>query len=182
MGRILTTEEEWAEQLQSFEHTAFRLEQQREYWEPEERATIERFIAGNPEPPDQVPEFRPWFELVARHAAERKRMERVRIHEDPPTPVQRWLRYIDPWNTKAGETIRYMTRQRAYEVGLLPALGADDWWLFDSCRLLVMRFDGHGHRVENELITDPERVVQACAWRDLAVHHSTSDIARGRAA
>jgi hypothetical protein len=45
----------------------------------------------------------------------------------------------------------------------------------------VMRFDGTGHRIANELITDPETVLQACMWRDLAVHHSVqhhlSDVA-----
>jgi len=45
----------------------------------------------------------------------------------------------------------------------------------------VMRFDGAGHRIANELTTDPETVLQACKWRDLAVHHSVqaqfSDVA-----
>jgi 8-oxo-dGTP diphosphatase len=36
-----------------------------------------------------------------------------------------------------------------------------------------------GRRVEAELVTEPADVVQACAWRDLAVHHSTTDAAGG---
>lgn len=180
--RRLLTEDEWTDQLRSFEHTAFRLEQQPAYWEPSEEATIRRFLAGDPEPPDQVPGLRAWFEQVAAQVVEGKRIERVRVNDVPPTGQQQWERWIDPWNTAAGEVIHYLDRPRAHEIGLLPAAGVDDWWLLDSCRLIIMRFDGDGHRVENELITDPERVVQACAWRDLAVHHSASASGRGQAA
>jgi hypothetical protein len=68
--------------------------------------------------------------------------------------------------------MRYLTRQRAHEIGLLPAAGNTDWWLLDSSRLIAMHFDDEGHRIKNELITDPAVVIQACMWRDLAVHHS----------
>jgi hypothetical protein len=178
----LLTEDEWAQELRSFEHTAFRLEQQPAYWEPSEEATIRRFLAGDPEPPDQVPGLVAWFAQVAAQVAEGKQVGRVRINDVPPTGQQQWERWIDPWNRKAGEVIRYLDRPRAHEIGLLPAAGVDDWWLLDSCRLVVMRFDADGHRIENELVTDPARVVRACAWRDLAVHHSTSDQRRGQAA
>jgi hypothetical protein len=109
-------------------------------------------------------------------------MERVRVHDDPPTPYQQWERWVGSWNIRAGETLRYMTRARAHEVGLLPAAGDVDWWLLDSNRLIAMRFDTQGRRVATELVRDPATVVQACAWRDLAVHHSTRDDARGEAA
>lgn len=176
------TEAEWAEQLRTFDYTAFRLELQPVYAEAEEKATVERFLAGDPEPPTEVPGLRAWLEQVATLTGQGKRIERVRVHEDPPTPYQRWVRWMDPWNAKAGETIRYMTRARAHEVGLLPAAGDVDWWLLDSTRLVVMRFDDEGHRIENELVTDPAEVVQACAWKDLAVHHSTLEVARGATA
>ena len=41
---------------------------------------------------------------------------------------------------------------------MLPAAGVEDWWLLDSARLIVMRFDREGHRIENELVTDPVTV------------------------
>jgi hypothetical protein len=69
-----------------------------------------------------------------------------------------------------------MSRQCAHEVGLLPQAGEDDWWLLDDDRLVVMRFSDDGRLVENELVTDPEQVAQACAWRELAVHHSAPDL------
>lgn len=177
----LLSEAEFGEVLLSFEHTAFRLELQRSYAEPHEAPQFAAFLRGNPQPGPDDPELRDWYKDVAEHAARGGRMERVRVHEDPPTDYQRFERWLDQWNIAAGEVMRYMTRKHAYEVGLLPAAGNADWWLIDSARLIVMRFDDAGHRIANELVTDPEAVLQACKWRDLAVHHSVqahpSDVA-----
>jgi hypothetical protein len=141
--------------LRSFEHTAFRLELQRSYSVPAEAERVSRFLAGDLTPPTDMPAAQAWFNQVAAQAAEGKRIERVRVQEEPPTPYQRWERWYGHWNTEAGESIRYMTRQRAHEVGLLPAAGDDDWWLSDSCRLMVMRFDNEGRRIETELVATP---------------------------
>jgi hypothetical protein len=100
----------------------------------------------------------------------------------PGLDYQRWERWISSWNIAAGETIRYLTRPRAHEIGLLPAAGTQDWWLLDSNRLIVMRFDAIGRRIHNELVTDSATVVQACAWRDLALHYSAPSEARSAVA
>jgi hypothetical protein len=171
VGRILS-EDEFAEQIRSFEHTAFRLEQQRAYDVAAEREMLARFLAGDLTPPTETAAVREWFGHVAAQVAAGKRLERVRVQEEPPTPYQEWERWFGRWNSEAGESIRYMTRQEAHNVGLLPAAGNEDWWLLDSCRVVAMRFDDQGHRLESELVTEPARVVQACAWRDLAIHHS----------
>jgi hypothetical protein len=176
MGRLFLTEDEVEEQLTNFEHTAFRLELQRAYREPVEEAWFARFLAGDPQSPDEQPEFQEWLARMAALTATGRRVERVRVHDDPPTPYQQWERWTGAWNIRAGETMRYLDRRRAHEIGLLPAAGDEDWWLYDSCRLLVYRFDAEGNRLENELITDPRRVVQAAVWRDLAVHHAPVEV------
>lgn len=168
----LLSDGEFLGTLLSFEHTAFRLELQRSYAEPNEAPQFAAFLRGDPQPGPDDPVLRDWYRSVAEHTAQGGRMERVRVQEDPPTDYQRFERWLDQWNIPAGEVMRYMTRDRAYEIGLLPAAGTADWWLLDSARLIVMRFDAAGHRTVNELITDPETVLQACMWRDLAVHHS----------
>lgn len=177
----LLAETEFLDAILSYEHTAFRLELQRSYAEPHEAPQLAAFLRGDPQPGPDDPDLRDWYERVAEHTRAGARMERVRVQEDPPTGYQRFERWLDQWNIPAGEVIRYMTIPRAYEVGLLPDAGYDDWWLLDSARLIVMRFDTAGHRIANELITDPVTVLQACKWRDLAVHHSTqahlSDVA-----
>jgi hypothetical protein len=170
-GRALTPVE-FGEVLHEFEHTAFRLELQSSYLEQEEAGIFAAFLRGEPEPPTTVDELGVWFGRIAAHVQQGKRIERVRVHQDPPTDYQRFERWLDRWNRQAGETMRYLTWQRAHEIGLLPAAGNTDWWLLDSSRLIAMRFDDEGHRVQNELITDPAVVIKACMWRDLAVHHS----------
>jgi hypothetical protein len=169
------TEAEWSEQLRTFDHTAFRFESQPVYAEAEEAETVQRFLEGSPQPPTEVPELRAWFDQVAGLVAQGRRVERVRVHDEPPTPYQRWVRWIDQWNAAAGEFIRYITRTQAHAAGLGPALTNVDWWLMDGQRLIVMRFDANGRRVQNELVTDPEQVALACTWRDLAVQHGTLD-------
>jgi len=167
-------DEEWAEAIRTFEHTAFRLEQQRQYAEP--AGTVERFLAGDPQPPDDVPEFRAWADDIRTLTQQGKRIERVRIHDDPPTGYQRWERWAGQQTIAAGEVIRYISRHRAYEVGLLPAAGPDDWWLMDDDRLVVMHFNTEGHLDESELVTDPDWVTRACEWWRLAVRHSAPDL------
>lgn len=170
---ISLTEAGFGELLAGFEHTAFRLELQPAYAEPAEADLFAMFLAGQrPDPGTIVPSLRLWYEQVAAQTRDGKRMERVRVQEDPPTPYQRFERWLDHWNLQAGETMRYLTRARAYEIGLLPAAGNQDFWLLDSSRLIVMTFDTEGHRIENTLVTDPVAVVRAGKWRDLAVHHS----------
>jgi hypothetical protein len=174
MGTTLT-EAEFTELLRTFERTAFRLELQPTYLEPSEQDTVAKFLAGRPEPPIEVEGLRAWFDQVAHLTSTGRSVERVRVHEDPPTDYQRWERWIGTWNAAAGETIRYMTRDQAHDVGLLPAAGEADWWLLDSGRLIIMRFDDQGHRIHNELVTDPEIVAQARTWRDLAIRYSVPD-------
>lgn len=170
MSRALTADE-FADLFGSCRYTAFRLELQRQYQEPGETELVNRYLAGDREKPP----FESWWDIISAAVAAGKRFDRVRVQDDPPTPYQRWERWAGRWNIAAGETIRYMTRQCACDSGLLPAAGTDDWWLFDSTTLALMHFDDQGYRIGTELVTDPEAVVRACAWRDLAVHHSTPD-------
>jgi hypothetical protein len=44
-----------------------------------------------------------------------------------------------------------------------------DYWLFDSCRLVTMHYEGDGAFRAAEIVDDPEKIVQANLWRDLAV-------------
>jgi hypothetical protein len=167
------TEEEFGAELAGFSRTAFRLELQLAYSEPCEADLLAAYCRGErPDPAETVPELRDWYEQVARQVHEGKHIERVRVQRLPPTGYQQFERWLDRWNLGAGEVMRYMTRNLAEETGLLPAAGNTDWWLLDSSRLITMRFDHQGHRIRTALTTRPRAVAKACAWRDLAIHHS----------
>lgn len=171
--RFLPDAEFW-ESLHNFQHSAFRLELQPDYREPGETDLADAWLAGEHVDPETDPGLAEWFRRIREHVRAGRTVERVRVHEDPPTDYQRWERWLGRWNAAAGEQIRYLTRARAHEIGLLPAAGDEDWWLHDDAHLLVMRFAG-GRRIENEIITDPEIVHRACKWRDLALRHSALD-------
>jgi len=174
MGTSLT-DTELGEQVLGVAHTAFRLELQPAYIEPIEAETLARFLAGTPDNPPDVPFLHAWFDRIRQLTQDGKRIERVRIIDEPPTGYQKWARLIGWWSTAAGEHIRYLTRTHAHHIGLLPAAGNTDWWLLDNNRLILMHFDPAGTRTSAQLTTDPATIEQACAWRDLAVRHSVPD-------
>lgn len=173
MPRALTLDE-WADALRTFKRSAFRLELQPSYVEVGD--SVQRFAAGDPVDPDDVPEFVAWADQIRALTATGRTVERVRVHDEPPTTYQRWERWAARQTVAAGEVIRYLPRSQAFDVGLLPDAGPDDWWLLDDERLVVMRFEG-GRMAEMTIDDDPTRVAEACAWRGLAVQHATPDVA-----
>lgn len=174
---------EFGQELHRFTRSAFRLELQDSYAVAEEDELFAAYMGGErPTPADVSPDFAEWYRLIREHTQHGRPVERVRVQQDPPTDYQRFERWLDQWNTEAGETMRYLTRERAHEIGLLPAAGTADWWLLDEERLIVMRFDEEGHPIRYELTTDPTNVDLARGWRNLAVRHSVRATARGAAA
>ncbi len=167
------TDTDFAETIRTFAkaftHSAFRLELQANYVEAGEDNPIPAFVAGTPQPPSD--ELRDWFEQIAIATRTGKRVQRVRVQTEPPTPYQAWERWLGQWNTAAGEDIRYLTRRQAARIGLLPAAGTDDWWLLDDRLLILMHFDAAGTRIGNEITDDPEPIEHAPQLRDLAVRH-----------
>ncbi|GIJ49856.1 hypothetical protein Val02_67420 [Virgisporangium aliadipatigenens] len=174
MGDRPLDDDEFVGLLGTFAFTAFRLESQAEYCEPSEIDTIRRFAAGDPQDPTEVPSLRSWFAQVRRLTAAGRTVDRVRIHDEPPTVSQRWEQWAGAWNVAAGERLRYLSRRRAEAVGLLPDAGHSDWWLLDDRKLIVMRFDGLGNRVRTHLTDDPGSLGRARYWRDLALAHGVA--------
>ncbi|WP_431945525.1 DUF6879 family protein [Micromonospora marina] len=155
-----------------FTTTAFRLEVQPAYDVTDERQSFDEFLAGEPRPATEFPFYAAWLDQIRSVTTQGRRVERVRVLSEPPTDYQRWEMWSGQYNTAAGERIRYMSRSRAENVGL-PI--EDDWWLFDSLRLALMRFSDRGEPLGGKIITDPTIVSQHVAWWNLAVRHSSPD-------
>jgi hypothetical protein len=169
MRRTLAAHE-FHEQLHDYQRTALRCEMQPVYQVVGEREPFEKFQSGDPVLPPHDEGARPWLDQVARQTSEGKRMERVRIHQDPPTDYQRWLRWTGEWNIQAGEHLHYLTEHEATGAGLINAVAQRDWWLFDDSRLMVLTHNEEGRRIHTELFTDEPQLELARAWWDLAVH------------
>lgn len=167
MRRTLT-DADIGDLFSGYQRTLRRAELQPQYWVAGERASYEWFLAGRPAPFPEVEGTRAWLEEAARRRAAGIRVERIRVHEDPPNDYQRWLRLSDAQYIAAGDRIDYLTEAEADKAGLL-GVAARDWWLFDDERLMVLTHNEEGRRIHAELITDEPELNRARAWWDLAV-------------
>lgn len=71
---------------------------------------------------------------------------------------------------EAGDDIRYLVRERADAV----ELPRHDFWLFDSRKLVLMKFGDDDRFVEAEIVETPSVIVKHNYWRDAARHHAIS--------
>ena len=106
--------------------------------------------------------------MVRGAARASRRFMRVRVVSLPLSDYNRWSYVIAQHNIAAGEDIRYLIRERAAEAGL----PNDDYWIFDSRKLLRMRFDESDRFIGGEIIEDPVEIVRHNYWRDAAWHHA----------
>ncbi len=169
MRRTLTNAE-FAQQLRDYRRTAYRFELQPYYMVNGEQESFRHFLEGRPVSPLNIEEDRAWLERVKERSAEGAEMARVRVHQDPPTDYQRWMRYRGAFNEQYGETIYYFTVAQAITAGILGGVALRDWWFFDDERLMVLTHNTEGRRIQTELITDETELKMARALWDLAVH------------
>ncbi|RZU46533.1 hypothetical protein EV385_6607 [Krasilnikovia cinnamomea] len=182
MRRTLTDGDfgtEFWQQLATYQHTAWRWENQAVYEITAEQASVDAFLAGHPSDPMEDPYLAPWMRQVAEQTAAGKVIGRVRVLEEPPTDYQRWERWLDTWNTAAGEHIEYLTRTQARQLAEHSPFGKADWWLFDNARVMIMNFDANGRRIQVELTDEPEDVAAAIEFQRCAATATTGSKAAG---
>ncbi|MEU6476201.1 DUF6879 family protein [Streptomyces sp. NPDC047017] len=156
--------------FRKFEHTAWRLETRRRYASDEASDRWQGFIQTG-RVIENWPEGSPGREfrdIMRAQTAEGKRIERVRIVDQPPTAGQRYLLDGARWNIESGEDIRNMWRADAERL----RLPAEDFWLFDSRLIALLRFDDDDQLTHVDLITEPAEVVRCAMIRDAAWHHA----------
>ncbi|MFC4327533.1 DUF6879 family protein [Streptomyces andamanensis] len=164
--------EEFGSLFHKFEYTAWRLETRGRYASDEDGERWKRFIeTGSLDEKDvDVPEARRWRDTVRAQVALGKRIERVRIVDRPATTGQRYLFEGAKWNMSLGEDIRNLWRADADRL----RLPAEDFWLFDSRLIALLRFDDDDQLTHVDLITEPAEVVRCSRVRDAAWHHAVT--------
>jgi hypothetical protein len=168
MGQRLTADD-FNSLFRYFTRTAFRLETQPVYTVAEEQQSVQRFLAGDLHALRDYPPFAAWLDQIQALNRAGKRVQRVRILDEPPTDYQRWEIWSGQSNIAAGEHIGYLPRGRARSIGLPDD---HDWWLFDGQRLARMRFDPHGVPLGGEITDDPAIIARHRTWQDLAIRHA----------
>lgn len=121
------------------------------------------FLAGKPQ---DLSWFTPWTDLMSLQIKERgKRVERVRVMDQPPSDYMRWEYDLNRFNAEAGEDIRYLPRDLARSIHLPDY----DFWIFDNAAVAFMVFAESGEFlgpavVEDANITRQHRAYQDAAW------------------
>ncbi|MCF1599147.1 DUF6879 family protein [Streptomyces muensis] len=162
--------DEFGDLFGKFEHTAWRLETRRRYASDEASDRWDAFIETGSVVEDW-PEGSPakaFRDTIRTQTAQGKRVERVRLVDQPPTTGQRYLLGGARWNIATGEDIRNMWRADAERL----RLPAEDFWLFDSRLIALLRFDDDDQLTHVDLITEPAEVVRCAMIRDAAWHHA----------
>ncbi len=118
--------------------------------------------------PDELAWHQNWLAMIREAVAERHQFCRVRVVGFPLSDYSRFGLWISQFANKAGDDIRYLTRDQA-EATDLPR---HDYWLFDSRKLIKMHFGDDDRFLGGEVITDPVTIVQHNYWRDVAWHHA----------
>ncbi|BCL31038.1 DUF6879 family protein [Streptomyces aurantiacus] len=149
-----------------FEHTAWRLETRSRYASDEVTETYTQFIRGEPVIWDGLDAE--WCANRRTQTALGKHVQRVRVVDNPPTKGQLYLLDNARRNTTVGERIMNLWRAEADRL----SLPSEDFWLFDSRMVALLKFDDADNLVGVELITEPAEVVRYSMVRDAAMHHA----------
>ncbi len=111
--------------------------------------------------------FRPWLQMMREELSIGKRMERVRLIDDPPSDYLRWELWGTPYNLGVGEDIRYLPRTHP----IVAELPGHDFWVFDSRTVARLEFE-EDRFLGATLTEDAEEVLAAVRARDAAWHHA----------
>lgn len=157
--------EEFRRLFRSFEHSAWHLETRRGYATDREDPSYAEFLATGTVACDLDSD---WCTNIRRQTGAGKYVGRVRVVDDPPTEGQLFLLKYAECNAATGEDARNLWRADAIQL----RLPAEDFWLFDSRLVAVLRFDDEDAFHDVEIITEPGEVLRYCQVRDAAVHGS----------
>lgn len=144
------TRDEVERLFDTFERSAWRLECQGAYYEPEEQEPLHRFLAGEPQ---DLAWFEDWPIWIRDQCEAGRSIGRVRMLTEPLTDYLRFELSITPPAVEAGEDIR-LVDQRVFEKLDIPR---EDFWIFDDATVALLHFGDSG-MTGAEIITDPGRV------------------------
>lgn len=162
--------EEFGALFRCFAHSVFRLETLPIYRGQRNMDLLARFLAGQPRPSEQVK--LEWTAMISSSVQAGKAVQRVHVVR---APLSDYLRFELTWgyepNVVAGEDIRiiHISEGDPWPVDL----PQHDYWLFDSSELYTMHYDRDAVWLGAEHVTEPKKIVDACRWRDAALHYGT---------
>lgn len=156
-----TKDPKWAKLFTGYTRSAYRLEGQQTYSNPNEDAHLARFLAGEPVEFDLSKRL---SRTRAQIAAGRTKTT-VRVVVEPPTDYTRMELTIYPQMVAAGEDVRIIAAPEGSWPGGLPQ---HDYWLFDDRDVWRMHY-GDDFRFTGAELLDEGVLADHLRWRDTAL-------------
>ncbi|MDO0933936.1 hypothetical protein QQY66_20440 [Streptomyces sp. DG2A-72] len=157
--------EEFGRLFENFEHTAWHLETRGGYASDREDASYAAFVETGTATWDLDSD---WCANIRRQTSQGKYVGRVRVVDNPPTEGQLFLLDYAKCNAATGEDVRNLWRADAERL----RLPSEDFWIFDSRLVALLRFDDVDTLLDVEVVTEPARVLRYCQVRDTTMHHA----------
>lgn len=161
---MLLDGDEWNACFDTMQREAWRLETLPVYTVPQESEKLARFMAGEKSPDDYASA---WMDEVEQWRTEGKSVGRVHVVTRPLSDYVRFeFEYYYRHHVKAGEEIRILdVTDRAN-----PLPDAQDFWMFDGCKVVQMNYRPDGTQINRELYGgDPAPYRR---WQRIAVAES----------
>lgn len=150
------------ELLETFEHSAWRLEARDEYDISEERDQFEEFLAtGRATPSEDDLDWQAWIRSVRSSG---RSIGRVRLVGRPVTHYTRFEMAYYPDLVAAGEDVRILDRAT---IAGREGPWSRDFWVFDGSQVAVMHYTEAGAFLGVELL-DPQRAQPYLQLREQA--------------
>ena len=124
---------------------------------------MRQFTAGEPV---DMGWYGNWLAMIEDATRQGRHFARVRVVTVPLTDYSRFGVFCSKFTNAAGEDIRYLAPDEAAD---LPDY---DYWLFDSRKLVRLRFDDDENFLGGEVVEDPLAIVNHNYWRDAARHRA----------
>ncbi|MET9398150.1 DUF6879 family protein [Kitasatospora sp. NPDC002965] len=161
---MLLAGDAWEQCFDSMRLEAWRLETLPAYAVPQEAEKLARFLDGENSPDDYESG---WMSEVRQWSAEGKKVGRVHV---VTRPLSDYLRFeFDHYyrhHVTAGEGIRILDVTDREN----PLVGAQDFWMFDRSKVVLMNYRADGTQISRELFDgDPAPFIE---YRRIAVAES----------
>ncbi len=143
---------DFAHLFDSFEHSAFRLENLDTYSALDEADDFQRFLRGEPLPVSTNEE---WCDWIRNQTLSGKVIQRVHVISLPLSPYLQFeidWRYV--YNSTAGENIYLLERSKVPR-NIQPLT---DYWLFDDKVVVNLQYDSNGYFLRGEADDVPQSV------------------------
>lgn len=133
--------------------SVFRWEGLRQYTVGSDGGDFERYVKGLPGP--SLTRKQSWLHMLRGEAVRGVHWHRVRLIQPPLSDYERYsCEWGYAYNIWAGDDVRILDTS---EVGP-PPVHPLDFWLVDDDRVAVMHYDGEGHYLGADLVTEPDEV------------------------